>query len=50
LTFAFFLAIPNVGAKTTIKDLNFAVIEGFDDAFSVEFFFGFDEQANRFIS
>jgi hypothetical protein len=39
LTFAFFLAIPNVGAKTTIKDLNFAVIEGFDDAFSVEFLF-----------
>jgi hypothetical protein len=37
LSFAFFLAVPNVGAETTIKDLNFAVIEGFDDAFSVEF-------------
>jgi hypothetical protein len=43
LTFTFFLAIPNVGAETTIKDLNFAVIKGFDDAFGIKLFFGFDE-------
>jgi hypothetical protein len=33
LTFAFFLAVPDVGTKTTVEDLNFAVIEGFYDAF-----------------
>jgi DNA topoisomerase-1 len=43
LTFAFFLAVPNVGTETTIKDLNFAVIEGFYDAFGIKLFFGFDE-------
>jgi hypothetical protein len=43
LSFAFLFAVPDVRAKAAVENLNFAVVEGFYDAFGIELFFGGNE-------